>query len=147
MQEKNPLISLSFFLKGSDHYEVEKITGKKRKNGQIYYRVQWKGYTTQNWVKKRDCNCNCLIREFEASLHQTLSGRVEKRHRKRSGKNLSSLPPSQTPSDFFSMSNASLIPSVQEDNFLNFIEHHLTLEDVERLLLTSFDELFEVLEG
>ncbi|MGH2611658.1 MAG: chromo domain-containing protein, partial [Rhabdochlamydiaceae bacterium] len=50
-----------------EYYEVERVVDDMvDKNGQLYYKVRWKGYppTVNDWVKARDMNCPELIEEY-----------------------------------------------------------------------------------
>ncbi|XP_019894582.2 heterochromatin protein 1-like [Musca domestica] len=48
-------------------YIVERVCGRRRRNGRIEYLLKWKGYPeTQNtWERKEHLNCSALLRKFE----------------------------------------------------------------------------------
>ena len=49
-------------------FEVEAITGKKIANNQIYYKVKWRYYPDQEWLRKEHLiNCKDLIIAYEDS--------------------------------------------------------------------------------
>ena len=53
----------------TDNWEVEKITGSRVKKGVKQYRIKWKGFSKQDWVKAVDVNSPEL--ELEFNLGQT----------------------------------------------------------------------------
>ncbi|XP_037931968.1 heterochromatin protein 1-like [Teleopsis dalmanni] len=52
-------------------YEVEKISGKRLKNGVVEYEIKWKGYSTldNTWERiKNLLNCQDMIQQYENKL-------------------------------------------------------------------------------
>ena len=58
---------------GEEIWEVEKILGKRTKNGQLQYLLRWKGYNESwdTWTPASDFeNMDELVQEFESSTLQ-----------------------------------------------------------------------------
>ena len=58
-------------LKSTEEYKVEKIVREKKIKGKNYYKVQWKGYDTENdtWQSARDLrNARELLKEWRNNL-------------------------------------------------------------------------------
>ena len=65
------MTNLRDLLKSTEEYKVEKIVREKKIKGKNYYKVQWKGYDTENdtWQSARDLrNARELLKEWRNNL-------------------------------------------------------------------------------
>lgn len=53
-----------------EEYVVEKVVGKRIKDGSVQYRLKWKGYSDaeNTWEPEDNCICHDLIAEYEKNL-------------------------------------------------------------------------------
>lgn len=59
-------------------FEVEKVLGKREKDGHIQYLLKWCGYSTRynTWEPERNLECDELIAEFEQNRAECVLGEI-----------------------------------------------------------------------
>ncbi|KAI1706798.1 chromo (CHRromatin organization MOdifier) domain-containing protein [Ditylenchus destructor] len=58
------------FIDGKKTYEVEAVVDKRIVDGDVQYKIKWKGYKRNTWQPEEDLMCDDCINEFERTLAQ-----------------------------------------------------------------------------